>query len=109
MAADGNRCSLPALLDEERALYLRLGLRRRRAAVFSYRCLAFYADELLQGHALPKGRGGVAEDVLQMGGDFIVANDGRLHAAFESQTSLDRPSVAQLLSSVSKGLQSDGQ
>jgi hypothetical protein len=29
----------------------------------------------LQGHALPKG--GVAEDVLQMGGDFIVARDGR--------------------------------
>ena len=65
-------------------------------AVFAFDCLALYADELLQarcrtlispikpqtrnnlqGRALPKGAGGVAEDVLQMGGDFVVARDGR--------------------------------
>jgi hypothetical protein len=83
----------------------------------------------LQGHALPKG--GVAEDVLQMGGDFIVARDGRceficvsvggvgggaggnlnvtysprrLHSAFASKTSLDRPTVEQLLRSARAGL-----
>jgi hypothetical protein len=65
--------------------------------VFAFDCLSFYADELLQaccsplhhlhwkphtinnlqGRALPKSASGEAEDVLQMGGDFIVASDGR--------------------------------
>jgi hypothetical protein len=117
MEASGSSCSLPVLLDEQRAIYGRFGLRRSRSgktqpftpgrdltnsntfpAVFAFDCLALYADELLQarcrtlislpsmkpqtrnnlqGRALPKGAGGVAEDVLQMGGDFVVARDGR--------------------------------
>lgn len=104
MEASGSSCSLPVLLDEQRAIYGRFGLRRSRSAVFAFDCLALYADELLQGRALPKGAGGVAEDVLQMGGDFVVARDGRVHAAFPSKTSLDRPSVDRLLRSAEAGL-----
>lgn len=104
MEASGSSCSLPVLLDEQRTIYAHFGLRRSRSAVFAFDCLALYADELLQGRALPQGAGGLAEDVLQMGGDFVVARDGRVHAAFPSKTSLDRPSVERLLRSAGAGL-----
>ena len=60
----------------------------------------YYARAKLQGRQTLGNRG----DTHQLGGDFVVAGNGRLQLAHPSRDPVDRPSISQLLQAVHQKL-----
>ncbi len=83
----------PFLLDQERKAYRAYGLERSALRAWSPRNLLYYARAKLQGRQTSGKRG----DTLQLGGDFLVAANGRILLAHPSSDPVDRPSIDQLL------------
>jgi peroxiredoxin len=89
----------PAVADPSRAAYRAFGLERtswarmlRPGVVFGYLRLIFRGWR----PRLPSG----AEDVLQLGGDFVLDAEGRLRYAHRSADPMDRPGVDVLLGAI---------
>lgn len=90
----GLEVPFPVLLDLQRAAYRDWGLGRAPfwKIYFDPKVWWQYASSLLAGERLrPPGR-----DTLQLGGDFVVAPDGRI-AYSRPQRRDDRPSVLGLI------------
>ena len=86
----------PFLCDPERRAYRAFGLERGGWGMFFRpRVLAHYFRQMARGW-LP-GRPNPGEDVLQLGGDFILDNRGRVVFAHRSADPSDRPSADELL------------
>jgi peroxiredoxin len=89
----------PAVSDPERAAYRALSLGRTSWASFlRLNVLARYLKLMFRGwrpEAPAKG-----EDVLQLGGDFVIDAAGRLAYAYRSRTATDRPPAQALLEAV---------
>lgn len=90
------------LPDEQRVAYRAYGLGRASwLRTLTPRALAPYVTLYLRariaGGRRPKVEG---QDLRQMGGDFVVAPDGRLALAYASHDPADRPSVEQLLAAI---------
>jgi peroxiredoxin len=89
----------PAVSDPERAAYRALALERTSWASFlRLSVLARYLKLLSRGvrpEAPEKG-----EDVLQLGGDFVIDTAGRLAYAYRSRVATDRPPAGALLEAV---------
>ncbi len=60
------------------------------------RVLWYYTKELLRGRPIHTIQG----DPRQLGGDFVVGQDGRLRLAYYSDDPTDRPAVSTLLAAV---------
>ncbi len=87
----------PVLADETRAAYRAYGLGRGRWwRVWGPATLRAYARLLRRGERVGKP----VEDTLQLGGDFVVAPDGRLALAYASHDPADRPSVDAILAAI---------
>jgi peroxiredoxin len=93
----------PAVSDPERAAYLALSLGRASWASFlRLNVLARYLKLMFRGwrpQAPEKG-----EDVLQLGGDFVIDAAGRLAYAYRSPVATDRPPARELLEAVRAAL-----
>jgi peroxiredoxin len=90
----------PVLADEDRQCYRAYELRRapvRRA--FGLSTVRRYAELVRQGHRPQRPH----EDLLQLGGDFVVGRDGRLVYGFRSRSPDQRPAVDELLEAVRTG------
>jgi hypothetical protein len=84
----------PVLSDEERVAYRAYGLGRGPWwRVWGLASLRAYARLLRRGAKLQR----VREDVLQLGGDFVIGRDGRLVYAYRSRGPAARPSVDDLV------------
>lgn len=88
--------SFGVVADPTRAAFVSFGLGRTSwlsilspASVFRYLKLIYRG---WRPHAVNEG-----EDVLQLGGDFILDADGEIVYAYRSRTSTDRPAVAKLV------------
>ncbi len=82
------------LADPARRIYALYGLGRGGlGAVFSAETWAAYA-RLVRGSARLRRPG---RDIRQMGGDFVVAADGRIAFAHYSRTPADRPAIDAVL------------
>jgi peroxiredoxin len=89
----------PVLSDEERVAYRAYGLGRGPWwRVWGLASLRAYARLLRRGAKLQR----VREDVLQLGGDFVIGRDGRLVYAYRSRGPADRPSVDDLVQAVAR-------
>ena len=89
----------PVVCDPGRAAYRAFGLDRTNwLTIFRPDVTAGYLWKILTGTRprLPY-RG---EDVLQLGGDFILDRDRRVVFAYASRTPTDRPAVDQLVAAV---------
>ena len=85
------------LADETRAVYRAYGLQRGSWwRVWGLKSVRAYGRLLRQGRRLERPSG----DTLQLGGDFVVDQDGRLAYAYRSRGPDDRPSVDDLLDAV---------
>jgi peroxiredoxin len=92
----GHPLPFPALADPERAAYRALGLGRTSwRALWRLRILARYLGLIFRGW-LPR-RSAEGEDVLQLGGDFVIDRQSRLTYAHPSAEPTDRPSAEELL------------
>lgn len=95
---DPDTLPFPVLVDRDRHTYAAWGLRRARwwTIWLDPRVYVRYLQLWRSGERLKAG----GDDVLQLGGDFIVGADGRLTYARPQQRD-DRPPVAELLRAVS--------
>jgi peroxiredoxin len=86
----------PFLCDPERAAYRAFGLERGGWGMFFRpRVLAHYLRQVARGWR-PR-RPSAGEDLLQLGGDFIVNSNGQVAFAHHSADPSDRPGVDDLL------------
>lgn len=88
----------PFLVDPERNAYHAYGLQSSVIRSWMPQNLWFYAKATLQGREKFGKRG----DPHQLGGDFIVDNQGIVRLAHPSKEPTDRPSVNQLLAVLQK-------
>jgi hypothetical protein len=87
----------PVLADPNREVYRAFGVGRgslRR--VFGVGTMRLYRRLMAEGY---QARAPV-QDMLQLGGDFVIAPDGTLAAGFWPQSPDDRPTVEQLIDAV---------
>lgn len=90
------RLPYEALCDPERAAFRYFGLDRGRFAMFFRPHVLWYYFKFLIRGWMPR-RNERGEDVLQLGGDFVIAADRRLIFAHRSIDPADRPSVTELI------------
>ena len=97
-----HRLPFVCLSDERRAAYRAYGLGRASwLRTLTPRALAPYVTlyfRARRGGGRRPDYGG--QDLRQMGGDFVVAPDGRLTLAHASHDPADRPSVEQILAAI---------
>jgi len=85
--------------DPGRAAYQAFGLERTPLRSFLRpRVLLGYFTGMLRGYAPHMAYQG--EDVLQLGGDFILDATGRIGFAYRSRNPTDRPAVSHLLAAL---------
>lgn len=102
-ALAGVSLPLRTVCDPDRAAYRSFGLDRGRWAMFLRpRVLARYLGLMLRGW-WPRGWE-AGEDVLQLGGDFILDADRRVVFAHRSNDPADRPPMAELLDRIRKAV-----
>ncbi len=90
------RWDVPIVSDPQRAAYRAFGLERTHwLAFFRPRVLWRYLREMRKGYRVRMPAAG--EDVLQLGGDFLLSPDRKVTFAYPSADPTDRPSVAELM------------
>ena len=105
-ALGGVSLPLPTVCDPDRVAYRHFGLDRGRVSMFfRWRVLARYFKMIGAGF-MPKP-GETGEDMLQLGGDFIIAADRTLAYAHRSNDPSDRPPIDELLG-VARSLAGNG-
>jgi peroxiredoxin len=91
---------VPVVCDPDRAGYRAFGLERTS-------WLSFFRPSVLWGYLRLIARGGrvrkpyPGEDVLQLGGDFLLDRSGRVVFAHPSRAATDRPGIDVLLAATS--------
>jgi peroxiredoxin len=91
----------PAVSDPQRKAYEMLSLGKTSWAKMLGLGVGFrFLKLMLKGWALEKPEPG--EDLLQLGGDFVLDGDGRLVFAHRSQEPTDRPTIKALLEAVKR-------
>lgn len=92
---------VPVVGDPDRAAYRAFGLERTS-------WLSFFRPSVMWGYLRLMFRGGKVrkpypgEDVLQLGGDFLIDRSGRVVYAYRSRTATDRPGIDALLAAANR-------
>ncbi|MCI0701562.1 MAG: AhpC/TSA family protein [Planctomycetia bacterium] len=91
--------TVPIVSDPDRAAYSAFGLERTSwFTFFKPRVLWGYFRGMWKGYRVKKPFAG--EDVLQLGGDFILARERKVIFAYPSSDPTDRPAVSKLLDAI---------
>ena len=90
---------LPTVCDPERAAYRYFGLNRGKWSMFFRRSVLVRYLRLIFTGWMPQ-RGEAGEDMLQLGGDFVLTSDRRLVYAHRSNDPADRPNASDLVKQV---------
>jgi hypothetical protein len=100
-AASAASLPLPTVCDPGRAAYRYFGLDRGRWSMFfQWGVLARYLRLVFSNWRPHRGEAG--EDMLQLGGDFILSADRRLLYAHRSNDPADRPAAADLVNQIQR-------
>lgn len=95
--------TVPVVSDPERTAYVAFGLERTGwLTFFKPRVLWRYLRDMAKGYGVKKPVAG--EDVLQLGGDFLLSRARKLIFAYRSADPTDRPSVAALMRAIPSAL-----
>jgi peroxiredoxin len=93
---------VPVVSDPDRAAYRAFELKRTGwLTFFRPKVLAGYLKKIFRGHRVRRPYAG--EDVLQLGGDFVLDRRREVVAAFAASDPTARPSVADILRSLPPG------
>ena len=93
------RWKVPVVCDPGRVAYAAFGLERTTwLTFFAPRVRWGYFRGMWKGQRVRKPYAG--EDLLQLGGDFILSRAGRVIFTYASADPTDRPAVADLLAAV---------
>ena len=83
-------------MDQTLAAYRAFGLESSAVRSWGVQNMLYYARAKLQGRQMFGHRG----DTHQLGGDFVVDENGRVQLAHPSRNPIDRPTIEQLLQTV---------
>jgi hypothetical protein len=90
---------VPIVCDPDRSAYAAFGLERTGwLTFFRPRVVWGYFRGMFHGYRVKKPYAG--EDLLQLGGDFILSRDRHVIFTYPSADPTDRPTVAELLQAV---------
>jgi len=93
--------SMPILIDGNRDVYHAYGLGRGSLGrVWGWSTLRRYAQILRTSDRGISDLASTTEDTRQLGGDFVIAPDGRLAWGYWSEGPADRPLVHEVLDAV---------
>jgi peroxiredoxin len=93
---------VPVVCDPDRAAYAAFGLERTRwTTFFKPGVLAGFLRAAVRGYGVKKPVAG--EDVLQLGGDFVLNRQRQVVFAYPSADPTDRPTVAAILEALRPG------
>lgn len=93
-----NPIPFPIVADPEREGYRAFALRRTTFLAFLRpRTVWRYIRSMLKGYKPVKPED---DDLLQLGGDFLLDAEGRVKWARPSQDATDRPTVAEMLAAI---------
>jgi hypothetical protein len=81
------------LLDPERKVYRSYKLKRSWLSSWNLKTLAYYVRALMGGREWR----GIIGDSAQLGGDFIIGQDGMFLLKHPSKEATDRPRVSEIL------------
>lgn len=100
-----NDVPFTCLADEQRVAYTAYGLGRASwLRTLTPRALAPYVRLYFSARRRGFGRRTIeGQDLRQMGGDFVVAPDGRLTLAYASHDPADRPSIESITAAIQAG------
>ena len=89
----------PVVGDPERAVYHAFGLERANPWTFANPLvIAAYLKQIVLGTRVRAPYEG--EDVLQLGGDFLLNRRGEIGYAYRSRLTTDRPGIPELLAAI---------
>ena len=95
--------SVPILIDGNRDAYAAYGLGRGSIGrIWGWATLRRYAQILRQSDRGMADLTSATEDTRQLGGDFVIAPDGRLSWGYWSAGPADRPLVNEVLEAVER-------
>jgi len=83
----------PVLLDPTQDVYQHFGLDHSAVRSWSVKTLLYYARALMRGEKLIEKRG----DTHQLGGNFIIDNQGVVQFVYPSRDPTDRPTIAAMM------------
>jgi hypothetical protein len=93
---------VPVVCDPDRAAYRAFGLERTSwPGLMRPDVMAGYLGLMLRGYLFRIPYRG--EDVLQLGGDFLLDRSGKVVFAHRSRTATDRPGIDVLLTAATEG------
>jgi hypothetical protein len=93
--------AFPVVADPSRAAHRAFGLERASwSAILGIRSILAYLRLILRGW-MPR-RANEGEDVLQLGGDFVLDAHGRVIYSHRSAQPTDRPPIAELIYAVGR-------
>ena len=81
------------LIDRERAVYARYGLKRSLLRSWNLKTVRKYVQLMRAGRRWR----GIQGDSAQLGGDFVIDAQGVIRLAYPSRDPTDRPAVTDLL------------
>uniref|UniRef100_A0AAY4CDP3 Uncharacterized protein n=1 Tax=Denticeps clupeoides TaxID=299321 RepID=A0AAY4CDP3_9TELE len=96
-------CKFEMLLDPLREIYKAFGLGCSYAKVLKFGCMLQYSEYLVLKRELPQVPPQFIDDVYQLGGDFLLNEDGKVIFSHCSKSPIDRPKMTDLLAAISEG------
>lgn len=91
-------CQYDMLLDPDRKMYAAFGLGASLRQVLNFNNMLLYAEYVMDNMEFPRGLPSIQEDMFQLGGDFVLDEQGRVLFSHRCQSPIDRPSVEDILS-----------
>ncbi|XP_059209191.1 prostamide/prostaglandin F synthase-like isoform X2 [Centropristis striata] len=91
-------CQYDMLLDPERKVYAAFGLGAYLKKVLNFSNMLHYAEYVVDNMEFPRGLPLIQDDMFQLGGDFVLDEQGRVLFSHRCQSPIDRPSVEDILS-----------
>lgn len=88
------------LLDPQRTIYRAFGLGSSYAKVLKFDFLLEVSECVVAGREIPDVSNRLLGDIWQMGGDFLLDQEGKVLLSHRSQHPLDRPAMADLLAAM---------
>uniref|UniRef100_A0AAY5KNJ6 Selenoprotein L n=1 Tax=Esox lucius TaxID=8010 RepID=A0AAY5KNJ6_ESOLU len=93
-------CKYNMLLDPERNVYKAFGLGSSYTKVMSFRSLLKYAEYIVLGQEFPDIPPRFLEDLYQLGGDFVLDEEGKVIFSHPCRNPLDRPKVEHIVATI---------
>ncbi|XP_064859344.1 uncharacterized protein LOC135561558 [Oncorhynchus nerka] len=90
-------CQYDMVLDPHRKVYSVFGLRASLKKVLNFNNMLLYAEYVVANLEFPRGLPSIEDDMFQLGGDFVLDDQGRVLFSHCCDSPIDRPAVEDIL------------